>query len=181
MGKKENTLKGRDKRSKASRSVQKAMVTLITIVALLASCSKDDDVNPQNGTAGNTGNTGNANDGIGVTVTVKSMVPESPAALKFGEDVEVTFDYDITRSDGARIWVFPYTNDKYTPQYKYEASPKYIGKGTKTVKFSVSEGDSVVVDQLRIQIETGGYTLLGTVFWDPLEDLYEPVSYTFTK
>jgi hypothetical protein len=176
METKEHPLKSRNKRSKAGSSVQKAMVTLITMVAILAGCSKEDDsVDPVNPPADTT------KDDIGVTVTVKNMVPESPAALKFGEDVEVTYDYDITRSDGARIWVFPYTNGNYTPQYKYELSPLYTGKGTKTVKFTVSEGDSVVVDQLRIQIGTGGYTLLGTVFWDPLEDLYETVSYTFTK
>ena len=176
METKENTLESRNKRSMASKSILKAMLTLITIVAILASCSQGDDpVEPVNPPPGTT------NDGIGVTVTIKGMVPESPAALKFGEDVEVTFDYDVTRSDGARIWVIPYTNGNYTPEYKYDLSPKYIGKDTKTVKFSVSEGDSVVVDQLRILIGTGGFTLLGTLFWDPLEDFYEPVSYTFTK
>ena len=160
-------------------------VAIAVFVMLLIACSKGDDtggpIDEPAGTTGNTGNTGGTNQGIGVTVTVTGMLPESPAALKFGEDVEVTYDYNVTRTDGARIWVLPQTNGDNAPKLQYEGSPKFTGKGTKTVKFTVAEGDSLVVDQVKIQIGTGGFNLLGTVFWDPLDDIFELVDYTFTN
>ncbi|MGB5553286.1 MAG: hypothetical protein WBM83_01415 [Flavobacteriaceae bacterium] len=173
------------------RNAQKWMATIVLFAVVLSGCSKGDDgltsvdqvqqPNENGETKENTGTTGSINEGVGVIVTIKSMAPVSPASLKFEEDVEVTYDYEVTRNDGARIWIFPFTNGNNTPHYKYELSPKYMGKGTQTVKFTVTEGDSVVVDQLKIQIGTGGYSLLGTVFWDPLIDLYETVDYTFTN
>lgn len=174
------------KQIKVGLMVWKAMkifVTTTSLLMMLMGCSKGDDsvsqINEPTEKTGNSKNTVTTDKDIGVTVTLKTMVPESPAVLTFGQDVEVTYDYEVTRSDGARIWLFPITNGANTPKYKYELSPKYTGKGTKTVKFSVIEGDSVVVDQLKIQIGTGGYSLLGTIFWDPLEDIFEPVNYTF--
>ncbi len=170
--------------SMAWKSMQNFVATTLFVILLIA-CSKGDDtggpIDEPTGTTGNTGNAGGTNQGVGVAVTLKGMVPESPAALKFGEDVEVTYDYNVTRTDGARIWVLPQTNGDNAPKLKYEGSPKFTGKGTTTVKFTVAEGDSTVVDQVKIQIGTGGYSLLGTVFWDPLDDIFEPVDYTFTN
>ncbi len=177
-------IKGKNKGHLVFRNIYKLVAVLAAFAIVLVGCSKGDDpadpTKEVDETTENNGNTGEEQE-IGVTVTLKSMVPESPAALKFGEDVEVTFDYDVVRSDGARIWVYPFSDGNNSPKYKYELSPKYSGKGTKTVRFSITEGDSVVVDQIKIQIGTGGYTLLGTVFWDPLETIYESVNYTFTN
>ena len=86
------------------------------------------------------------------------VVPKSPANLVFYESaatndrVFITYNYQIAHSDGARIWVQPYTNGSKTPGFLYSKSGVFTGSGSRSVIISVEKGgnDDMHVDQLRI-------------------------------
>jgi len=168
---------------------QKWMATIVLLMLVLVGCSKEDDsVSPINqpsgttGTVGNSGTTGGTEQGIGVTVTLKSMEPASPATLKFGDSIAITYDYNITRSSGARIWIEPFTDNDFSPFNKYTPSPVYMGKGTNTVHVSITEGDTTVIDQIKTQINKSGLIVLGALIGaDPLSESFVTVNYTFTN
>lgn len=136
--------------------------TVIAIIFLIVfnGCSKSDD-----GTSD-----------IAVNkVTIKSKTPNTPAALKFDEEVILIYDYEIADSNGGRIWVQPYTNGSISPKYSYTSSPLLTGKGTRTVMISITSGDNaVVVDQLMVKIASAdGKTTISESF--------ETVNYTFSN
>jgi hypothetical protein len=108
-------------------------------------------------------------------VSVKSKTPNSPATLKFDEEVIIIYDYEIADPNGGRIWVQPYTSGSISPKYSYTSSPLLTGKGTRTVMISITSGsNSTVVDQLMIKITTpdGKQTISETL---------ENVDYTFSN
>lgn len=170
------------------------MIALLFIM-LLAGCSKGDDgvdeldmVNTVNGTDGVDGMDGgssdeeNSNAGLGGTVTIKEMVPASPANLHFGDSIAITYDYDIERAGGVRIWIQPFTNGDLSQANSFSPSPVFKGKGTETVHIVIAEGDPIVVDQLKTQINTPGIILLGVLLSSNLiSESFESVDYTFTN
>lgn len=172
-----------DNRFEVFKTVQKLMATVMLFVVVVVGCSKGDDLSPVNeipDTSGNNEITGGANEGDDVTVTIKSMVPASPATLKFGDSIAVTYDYDVVRVSGVRIWIEPFTNDSLSQFNSFSPSPVFKGKGTETVYVSITQGDSVVVDQLKTQINTPGLILLGVLLSsDSISESYEQVNYSF--
>ncbi len=157
-------------------------VLIFLLSAMLVSCSKGDDgPNLSNDTNGNNGSHSNIeNDPIGASITIKSMEPASPATLKFGDSIAIAYDFNVTRSLGARIWIQPFANGNLAPSSGYSLSPVYKGTGTQKVYVSVSEGDTTVVDQLKTQINTAGLILLGVLTAsDKLSESFEDVDYMF--
>ena len=178
--------KGKIVRHIAVKAIQK-FALIFLLVAILVSCSKGDDgpnlsndISGNNGPTTNTANNNPTSDPIGASITIKSMEPASPATLKFGDSITITYDYNVTRSLGARIWIQPFANGDLAPSSIYSLSPVYKGTGTQTVYVSVSEGDTTVVDQLKTQINTAGLILLGVLTAsDKLSESFEDVDYMF--
>jgi len=166
----------------AHRSV---IITLLILIIVLG-CSKSDpgpdpfvELDPTPNNTNN--NSGNSEVGE-VNVSIKSIAPETPATLKFGDSIAITYDYEVTRAAGARIWIQPYTDDELSSTGIYSLSPVFKGNGTKTVHISITEGDTVKVDQLRTQVNTPGFILLGVLTGSSLiSESFEPVDYTFTN
>tara|TARA_R110002049_G_scaffold15417_4_gene63047 strand:+ start:11794 stop:12267 length:474 start_codon:yes stop_codon:yes gene_type:complete len=135
-------------------------VIFLGFLSAIIGCSKNDD-----------GDTAAAIN----KVTIKSKSPNSPASIKFGEEVIINFDYEIADSNGGRIWVMPYTNGSISPKYSYTSSPLLTGKGTRAVMVSITSGtNAVVVDQLLIKIASsdGNQTV---------SESLETVDYTFSN
>lgn len=175
-----------DNRFMVFRAVQKLMATVILFVAVVVGCSKGDDgttlVNKLNVPEEVAGNNEESTDNIGVMVTIKNIEPASPSNLKFGDSVAITYDYDVTRSNGARIWIQPFANDSLPSFNSYSPSPVFNGKGTTIVHFSIAQGDTLVVDQLKTKVNTAGLIVLGVLLSsDTLSESYESVNYEFTN
>ena len=121
-------------RSTGFKTVQKLMAAVLFAMILLG-CSKDDA--PGDPTVNK--------------VTFKSMTPNSPANLVYGERVTITYDYEVADPDGVRIWLKPFTKGAFSPNGQYIASPLFKGKGTKTTTIVVLSGNATtVVDQVQI-------------------------------
>ena len=179
--------KGKNVGHIASKATQKFALVLL-LGGVIICCSKGDDepilVNNVDGNGETTSNSGNTspNDPIGASISIKSIDPASPATLKFGDSIAITYDYNVTRSLGARIWVVPYADGDLAPSASYSLSPVYKGTGTETVYISVSEGDTVMVDKLKTQINTAGFVLLGVLTGSTtLSESFEDVDYMFTN
>jgi len=137
----------------------------ILLLVLMSSCGDDDNESP-----------------AVTSVTITSMVPQSPANLVFyqtaaeNDRVTITYNYNIVPADGGRIWVQPYTNGSLSDDYLYSQSSVYQGSGNRTVIISIDQGSNteVNVDQLRVIITDPDQTM------DLFEDFID-VDYTFTN
>lgn len=136
------------------------IVILLSFLTAMNGCSKSDD---------------GGSDAAINKVSIKSKTPNTPASLKFDEEVIIIYDYEIADPNGGRIWVQPYTNGSISPKYSYTSSPLLTGKGTRTVMISITSGtDDMVVDQLMLKIASpdGKQTV---------SESFETVSYTFSN
>lgn len=104
-------------------------------------------------------------------VSVNRLAPESPAKLNFGEEVTISFSYNVSEPGGARIFIRPITGTKTTSNYAASGSSVYKGQGNATATFTVTEGNAQV-DKLRVQVYNSTQSRL-------LFEFYFPVSYTF--
>jgi hypothetical protein len=116
-------------------------------------------------------------------VTITSMVPASPATIKYyqgtlsdvGKRVQINYDYSIVEPDGVRIWIEPYITPPH-PEYQifFSPSPLFQETGIRTVYVSVkSEAPSVVVDKLIIKIKDLDQNVISETMVD--------VNYTFSE
>lgn len=86
---------------------------------------------------------------------ITSINPESPADMAYREFVIIRYDYTIDHSEGARMWIQPYTNGSISPRFLYSSSDVFYGEGGREVGISISEGSEPVnVDQLRLVMKT---------------------------
>ena len=133
------------------------LVLFAIVPVIMTACKKDDDKAPN-------------------SVIIVSLDPESPATLNFGDYVVILTDYHVANSEGARIWVQPYTAGEKSPGYLYSKSSIYTGSGKREVGISVEEGDDpvVVVDQLRIICTTPDQS-------ETLLEEFRDVNYTFSN
>ncbi len=78
------------------------------------------------------------------------LSPASPAALGFGDDVSVTFDY--VAGEPVRIFARPLTGNSLSPNYAAHGSPLYpAGNGSGSGSFTITSGN-VTVDGVRLQM-----------------------------
>jgi hypothetical protein len=92
------------------------------------------------------------------------------ASFLLGEQVEITFDYNISNRDGARIFVRPFTDGNLTPGYGASGSILFTGTGSRTVNFRINSGKNVHVDELRVMILNADQS-------DTLKTFYVPVNW----
>jgi hypothetical protein len=105
-------------------------------------------------------------------VTDISLSPDTPDALKFNQDVNLTFSYSTRQAGGVRIFARPFTNGALSPNYAAHGSGVYAtGAGTGSGFFTITTGQ-VVVDQVRIQMWDANQTTL-------LFEAFLPVYYRF--
>jgi serine/threonine protein kinase/thiol-disulfide isomerase/thioredoxin len=82
---------------------------------------------------------------------VDSVIPDSPARLKFGERLTVKVSYNNTSSDSVQIWARPYTQGKMTSGYSAHGSSGYPrGKGQIEGWFTFQK--ATAVDEVRVQM-----------------------------
>lgn len=130
-------------------------VLVILLSFALCNCAKNDDELKGN------------------SMNVTSIDPSSPATLEFNEFVIIEYEYNISNSEGARMWVIPYTDGSKSPGYLYSSSTVYTGNGGRQVGVSIDDSsEPVVVDQLQVIMKNP----------DQSETLYEEfinVNFTF--
>lgn len=139
-----------------------ASIVASSLLVFVCSCSDDDGEGgvPEN------------------DIVIKSISPESPATLSHyqtssDDRVRINYDYNITHSEGARIWVRPYTDGSPSPGYLYSSSSVFNGKGSREVLISIEEDAGTVnVDQLKIIISNPDQT-------QDLVERFVEVDYTF--
>lgn len=106
----------------------------------------------------------------GSSVNITEITPNDD--LAFGEKVQIAFEYDIVEAEGARIFIRPFSNGALSPGYAASGSPIFTGDGNYDVNFTISSGDEVHVDQLRIQILSPDQSTL-------ISEKFVDVDYTF--
>lgn len=109
------------------------------------------------------------------SVTNIVILPASPAAIAFGDNVNITFDYSTGEAGGARIFCRPFTNNALTPNYAAHGSPLYpVGNGSGSGNFTITSGN-VEVDSVRIQMWNAAQTVLLFETFVPVRYLFGPV------
>ncbi len=106
------------------------------------------------------------------SVSVNQLTPDSTAKLNYGEEITVSFTYNISEPGGARIYIRPMTGTIPTPNYAASGSPVYVGDGNAAATFTINSGETEV-DKLRIQFYNATHSEL-------LFEFYFPVSYQFS-
>ena len=99
--------------------------------------------------------------------------PVWPANLNFGQQVNVSFNYDITLVGGVQIFVRPITSGQLTPDYAASGSAIYYGSGRENTSFTIQSGSSIKVDQIRFQIFSSDQSRL-------IFEFFIPVDFTFS-
>ncbi|MFK8162482.1 MAG: T9SS type A sorting domain-containing protein [Lewinella sp.] len=103
------------------------------------------------------------------------------ASFLLGEPVEISFDYDIRHSGGARIFIRPFTDGALTPGYSASGSILFDGTGNQTVNFRINSGINVRVDSLRITVLNDDQSELLQEFYIPVNWYWSTVKVTGVK
>jgi len=99
--------------------------------------------------------------------------PPAPSSLVFGQEVNVSFDYQKIHTSGLRIFVRPYSGQNPSPRYTAEGSPSYpSGNGHGSGSFTIEPDDPVTVDAIKISV-------YGDNGRDLLFEFFLPVKYAF--
>jgi hypothetical protein len=93
-------------------------------------------------------------------VTHIDFRPDTPNVFKYGQDVNVTFNYNTNQAGGVRIFARPFSGAHLSPDYAAQGSPVYpSGAGVGSCSFNLKSGPTVV-DKVRIQMWDAGQTTL---------------------
>lgn len=104
--------------------------------------------------------------------------PQEIGSLLLGEQVQISFDYNISHPGGARIFVRPFTDGNLTPGYGASGSPVFSGTGTQTVNFTINSGNNVRVDALRVTILNESQSQTLNTFFIPVNWYWSTVKIT---
>ena len=107
-------------------------------------------------------------------VTISSISPPSPGTMLIGEKITVSFSYNTNIQKGVRIFIRPMNGSELVDDYSASPSTLYTGSGTSTVDFTITLGNDVHVDRLRIQVWNDDQTEL-------LDEQFETVDYHFVS
>ena len=111
---------------------------------------------------------------FGDAVSNIQLMPGTNAAMQFGQNVEITFDYEIETAGGVRIWARPYSQGSLTSNYGASGSPIYPeGPGIGTATFTILS-EEALVDDIRFQIWTADQSAM-------ILEFYFPVSFYFSE
>lgn len=94
------------------------------------------------------------------SVTNIEFNPDTPNVFKYGQNVNLTFNYTTNEEGGVRIFARPFSGAGLSPNYAAHGSPLYsVGSGGATGSFNLTAGPSVV-DKVRIQMWNANQTKL---------------------
>ncbi|HVP20619.1 MAG TPA: hypothetical protein VMS73_02040 [Anaerolineaceae bacterium] len=98
-------------------------------------------------------------------VTRVTFRPDTPNVFKYGQNVNLTFNYSTNQPNGVLIFARPFSGANLSPNYAASGSPIYPpGSGSGTGSFSLTAGP-LNVDKVRIQMwDTSQKTLLFEAF-----------------
>ncbi len=85
------------------------------------------------------------------SVTTLSIAFDTPNVFQYGDNVYVSFKYQVNSRGGARIWIRPFSGSHLSPDYAAHPSPIYSGSGSGSGYFTLNSGPTVV-DHIRIQM-----------------------------
>ena len=97
----------------------------------------------------------------GASLTIKSITPASPAALKAGERLQIAIEYHYDQEKSVHIWARPFTNGRSTSGYRAHPSPPYP-KGTGTAEGWFYFDSPTQVDEVRVTMSDGGREPIAT-------------------
>lgn len=100
------------------------------------------------------------------------------ASFLLGEQVNITFDYNINHSGGTRIFIRPFTDGALTPGYGASGSPVFTGTGTQTANFTINSGKNIRVDHLRVTITNEDQSETLKTFFVPVNWYWSTVKIT---
>ena len=110
----------------------------------------------------------NTDCGEGYSITVNSLYPESGAPLFIGDEVSIDFTYHAPGQENVRIFSRPFSNGNPTPHQRIDQAPVYeAGDGRGENSFTISDGDSIRIDQIQFTIES----LNGRILWQHFFDV----------
>ncbi len=104
--------------------------------------------------------------------------PQEIGSLLLGEQVNITFNYNISYPGGTRIFVRPFTDGNLTPGYGASGSPVFSGTGTHTANFTINSGNNVRVDALRVTILNESQSQTLNTFFIPVNWYWSTVKIT---
>jgi hypothetical protein len=85
-------------------------------------------------------------------VTNIEFRPDTPNIFKYGDNVNLTFNYTTNQAGGVRIFARPFSGANLSPGYAASGSPVYpTGSGSGTGSFNLTAGP-MVVDKVRIRM-----------------------------
>ena len=84
------------------------------------------------------------------SISITEISPGAQTTLGFGNQVEISFDYEINTPEGARIFIRPFTSGSLTPNYSASGSTVYRGSGSGSANFTIQSGRATV-DQIRVR------------------------------
>ncbi len=96
------------------------------------------------------------------SVTNISFTPATPNIFAYGDTATLQFNYQVNSSNGARIFVRPFSGVNLSPGYAAHGSGVYTGSGQGSGYFSLGSGPAVV-DRVRIQMVDAS---LGTLLYE---------------
>ena len=100
-----------------------------------------------------------------------TMNPSSPESLKWGEEIDVEFDYYTP--DNGYIFILPFTGSSWTPGYSVDGGlPCSPGRGHGTRSFTINSGQNTV-DRIRIRMTNTSQTEIFFETFIPVYYLYE--------
>ncbi len=100
------------------------------------------------------------------------------SSLLLNEPYSINFDYNVTYPGGARIFVRPFSGGALTPAYAASGSGVYSGTGTESADFTITNGNNVHVDALRVQILSADQSVVIKEFFVPVNLYFSTVKVT---
>ena len=115
-----------------------------------------------------------ASPALGDAISNIQFDPGPVSAMRFNQDVNITFDHTVATPGGVRIWARPITQGELTPNHA-ASGPLYYppGVGSGTGYFTITTGDHDV-DAVRFQMWDETQTTL-------LLEIFVPVDYSFRQ
>jgi hypothetical protein len=109
---------------------------------------------------------------LGIAISNIQFDPAPVAAIQWNQTVNITFDYTVDVTGGARIFARPFTHGSLTPNYGASGSPLYpVGSGSGSANFRITSGETVV-DEVRFQVYNADQTALLLEFFVPVYYLF---------
>lgn len=90
---------------------------------------------------------------------VKVSFPTTTGSYMLNERFKFTFDYDMNDAN-SKVYFRPFTDGALSPSYAGHGSGLYSGTGSDSAYFTITSGNDITVDSVRVQILKSDNSLL---------------------